>query len=53
MFRALSFKKLQIAETMQLYLPLEAQVLVDSDERSQALLLCYRQRRWYVEGIYE
>jgi len=27
--------------------------LVDSDERSQALLLCYRQRRWYVEGIYE
>ena len=30
-----------------------AQVLVDSDERSQALLLCYRQRRWYVEGIYE
>ncbi len=30
-----------------------AQVLVDGDERSQALLLCYRQRRWYVEGIYE
>jgi len=30
-----------------------AQVLVDDDERSQALLLCYRQRRWYVEGIYE
>jgi protein ImuB len=39
-----------------------AQVLVDFDERSreeqnarpaQALLLCYRQRRWYVEGIYE
>jgi protein ImuB len=31
-----------------------AQVLLDDgDERSQALLLCYRQRRWYVEGIYE
>jgi protein ImuB len=30
-----------------------AQVLVGDDERSQALLLCYRQRRWYVEGIYE
>jgi protein ImuB len=39
-----------------------AQVLLDGDERSreeqnprpaQALLLCYRQRRWYVEGIYE
>jgi protein ImuB len=29
-----------------------AQVLLDGrDER--ALLLCYRQRRWYVEGIYE
>lgn len=26
------------------------QVLLDSE---QALLLCYRQRRWYVEGIYE
>jgi protein ImuB len=31
-----------------------AQILLDGgDERSQALLLCYRQRRWYVEGIYE
>jgi protein ImuB len=30
-----------------------AQVLVDGGERSQALLLCYRQRRWYVEGSYE
>jgi protein ImuB len=39
-----------------------AQVLLDTDERSreeqngspgQALLLCYRQRRWYLEGIYE
>jgi protein ImuB len=30
-----------------------AQVLVDGDERPQALLLCYRQRRWYLEGIYE
>jgi protein ImuB len=30
-----------------------AQVLVDGGERSQALLLCYRQRRWYVEGAYE
>jgi protein ImuB len=31
-----------------------AQVLLDGgDARSQALLLCYRQRRWYVEGIYE
>jgi protein ImuB len=38
------------------------QVLLDTDERSreeqggnpgQALLLCYRQRRWYLEGIYE
>jgi len=27
-----------------------AQVLLDE---SQALLLCYRQRRWYVEGSYE
>ncbi|MGB3231814.1 MAG: DNA polymerase Y family protein [Mycobacterium sp.] len=27
-----------------------AQVLLDSD---QALLLCYRQRRWYLEGVYE
>jgi len=30
-----------------------AQVLVDDEERPQALLLCYRQRRWYLEGIYE
>ncbi|MBP1819755.1 DNA polymerase Y family protein [Mycobacterium sp. OAE908] len=30
-----------------------AQVLVNGDQRPQALLLCYRQRRWYVEGIYE
>jgi protein ImuB len=33
-----------------------AQVLLGSDrDRApvQALLLCYRQRRWYVEGIYE
>ena len=39
-----------------------AQVLLDTDERSRveqggspgrALLLCYRQRRWYLEGIYE
>src|SRR5829696_984269 len=28
------------------------QVLLDGDP-AQALLLCYRQRRWYVEGIYE
>jgi protein ImuB len=27
-------------------------VLLDG-EPAQALLLCYRQRRWYVEGIYE
>jgi protein ImuB len=38
-----------------------AQVLLDGSDRrqeqtaqpAQALLLCYRQRRWYVEGIYE
>jgi len=30
-----------------------AQVLLDRGESGQALLLCYRQRRWYVEGIYE
>ncbi|WP_396906135.1 DNA polymerase Y family protein [Mycolicibacterium phlei] len=31
-----------------------AQVLLDRNGRpGQALLLCYRQRRWYVEGIYE
>jgi protein ImuB len=29
-----------------------AQVLLDG-QPAQALLLCYRQRRWYVEGIYE
>ena len=29
-----------------------AQVLLDGDP-GQALLLCYRQRRWYLEGIYE
>ena len=34
-----------------------AQVLVESDsstaESGIALLLCYRHRRWYVEGVYE
>ncbi len=34
-----------------------AQVLLESasatDESGIALLLCYRQRRWYVEGVYE
>ncbi|MBB3602340.1 protein ImuB [Mycolicibacterium sp. BK556] len=32
-----------------------AQVLVDnqSGEPGAALLLCYRQRRWYLEGVYE
>jgi protein ImuB len=29
-----------------------AQVLLDGDS-GPALLLCYRQRRWYLEGIYE
>jgi protein ImuB len=29
-----------------------AQVLVDGDP-GRALLLCYRQRRWYIEGSYE
>jgi protein ImuB len=29
-----------------------AQVLLGGDG-GKALLLCYRQRRWYVEGIYE
>ena len=29
-----------------------AQVLIDGDP-PQALLLCYRRRRWYVEGVYE
>ena len=33
-----------------------AQVLLGSDQAQepvQALLLCYRQRRWYLEGVYE
>ncbi|MCP9276714.1 DNA polymerase Y family protein [Mycolicibacterium arenosum] len=32
-----------------------AQVLLSGDERAggRALLLCYRQRRWYIEGAYE
>ncbi|MGA8328247.1 MAG: hypothetical protein WB777_03045, partial [Mycobacterium sp.] len=33
-----------------------AQVLLHGGHRSDpgtALLLCYRQRRWYLEGIYE
>jgi protein ImuB len=32
-----------------------AQVLLDGDDRTggRALLLCYRQRRWYLEGVYE
>jgi protein ImuB len=33
-----------------------AQVLLgsgDRDEDDLALLLCYRQRRWYLEGAYE
>jgi len=33
-----------------------AQVLLGSDQARdpvQALLLCYRQRRWYLEGVYE
>ena len=29
-----------------------AQVLVDVDP-PRALLLCYRRRNWYVEGVYE
>ncbi|PRC44401.1 DNA polymerase, partial [Mycobacterium sp. ITM-2017-0098] len=30
------------------------QVLVsDRASDTQALLLCYRQRRWYLEGVYE
>lgn len=29
-----------------------AQVLIDG-EPPQALLLCYRQRQWYMEGVYE
>ncbi|MFY9763694.1 MAG: DNA polymerase Y family protein, partial [Mycobacterium sp.] len=33
-----------------------AQVLLEGGQASDpgtALLLCYRQRRWYLEGIYE
>ena len=30
-----------------------AQVLLGDEGESRALLLCYRQRRWYVEGVYE
>ena len=30
-----------------------AQVLVGSGGTARALLLCYRQRRWYLEGAYE
>ena len=30
-----------------------AQVLVGSGATARALLLCYRQRRWYLEGAYE
>ncbi|MEH3143536.1 MAG: DNA polymerase Y family protein [Mycobacterium kyogaense] len=30
-----------------------AQVLLDAGDRQEALLLCYRQRRWYLEGRYE
>jgi protein ImuB len=32
-----------------------AQVLLDGDDRTsgRAMLLCYRQRRWYLEGVYE
>jgi protein ImuB len=32
-----------------------AQVLLDGDDRvgGRAMLLCYRQRRWYLEGVYE
>lgn len=29
-----------------------AQVLLDGED-ARALLLCYRRRRWYVEGVYE
>jgi protein ImuB len=29
-----------------------AQVLIDG-EPPQALLLCYRQRQWHLEGVYE
>lgn len=30
-----------------------AQVLLNGGDRQEALLLCYRQRRWYLEGRYE
>lgn len=30
-----------------------AQVLLEDGDDRQALLLCYRQRRWYLEGIYD
>ena len=30
-----------------------AQVLFSGGDRQEALLLCYRQRRWYLEGRYE
>ncbi|MBX7455887.1 DNA polymerase Y family protein [Mycolicibacterium sp. 3033] len=30
-----------------------AQVLLTGGDRQEALLLCYRQRRWYLEGRYE
>ncbi len=30
-----------------------AQVLLGDGEQGEALLLCYRQRQWYVEGRYE
>lgn len=30
-----------------------AQVLMGDGEAGLAMLLCYRQRRWYLEGIYE
>jgi protein ImuB len=31
------------------------QVLLDGDgdTAGRAMLLCYRQRRWYLEGMYE
>jgi protein ImuB len=31
------------------------QVLLDGDDRAagRAMLLCYRQRQWYLEGVYE
>lgn len=30
-----------------------AQIVVGKEQPGAALLLCYRQRRWYLEGIYE